>query len=407
MTLRVEVTVDYSGPSLSEPGSSESGILRSSSSSGQHVASPYDHTSHRRSTAPPRPPKPSSYATIRSGQGRSAGSGRRNGSGNGPPARMPGSAAPDYASHQSSSNGSSGESDELRELEWLRAQEERLTYFSRARDRNTVTTNSLAVKQGTRDNRGHGSSDVRLNIENPMGRSSDPNADDVSSDLPSFLSELRLSRQSAPSVLSSLPDELLRCCACNRALVGFRYVCCLCGPTSPDQALSDDGTQVVNSDGGNNIALSNVSSSVPSSLSPNETLSRQTKRTSEPSREIIDDPLGVNSNRMPSPQMNTTTDAREVAQHRYSDEDRDGFELCSDCIETEGVKHARIMSVRTRRAREQSVGDASNGIGQVELRHAFVELCRMGKSSVQQGWREVGKWIVPVFQCGKPTQPLT
>jgi hypothetical protein len=50
-----------------------------------------------------------------------------------------------------------------------------------------------------------------------------------------------------------------------------------------------------------------------------------------------------------------------------------------------------MMYGLAREADSIAAARSHESIGHVELRHAFVELCRMGKSSVQQGWREVGE----------------
>lgn len=446
ITMRVHVTVDYSGPSLSEPGSSENGALTSSSfNPTNHYVAPVSHHNEY-GNPPPRPPKPLSYKQSIHQSGdvsgpRATQSEFRNGSHGRPDirsARRLQTAPPGYSSN---STGSSQSSDERRELEWLRAQEERLTYFSRARDRPTsmAARNGLQSHPQREDGSQHPSASRRGDDRARGITDSNRILDMTAAELPNFLSELRLSRPSAPSVLSSLPDELLRCCACSRELVAFRYVCCLCGPILPDQASSDDGTQVLQDIGDSvpddSASRGDVSSS--SSSSPATTPTDSTVQSKSAVQEIIDDPLGVNASRSqpppsalpliqtetlssptghaenghvhnptsplcspiltlhaeshPAGQVNLTASAHELAHHRHGEEDRGGFELCSDCVETEGVKHARMMYGLAREADSIAAARSHESIGHVELRHAFVELCRMGKSSVQQGWREVGE----------------
>jgi len=49
----------------------------------------------------------------------------------------------------------------------------------------------------------------------------------------------------AQTHLDAVPDELLRCSACEHSLSddGVRFVCAQCGPLQPRAVLSDDGTQ--------------------------------------------------------------------------------------------------------------------------------------------------------------------
>ncbi|KAL8293794.1 hypothetical protein RQP46_000495 [Phenoliferia psychrophenolica] len=106
--------------------------------------------------------------------------------------------------------------------------------------------------------------------------------------LPNFLADLSLSRMPAPSILSSVPDEMLRCCGCSQAMLDFRYICQACGPILPEQALSDDGTQI---DGRDDDARSDVGTIVNGEEREDDERSEFSEASSNDA--LLTDPLGV------------------------------------------------------------------------------------------------------------------
>lgn len=208
-------------------------------------------------------------------------------------------------------------------------------------------------------------------------------------DLSSFLADLSLSRIPAPSILSSVPDELLRCCACSKVMENLRYCCMTCGPILPDADLSDDGTQMEQEEDQNQ-----------------PTQDEGKGKAQEP----IQDPLGVNPTHVAlplSPLSSPTSTSTPLSNHQPfhgtnnprpvppplqsssnfqsspvpEEEERSGFELCSECVETEGVKHAVLMRCVAKVRANDPSGEC---VG--ELSHAFAEVMRI---SSNQGWREV------------------
>lgn len=214
-------------------------------------------------------------------------------------------------------------------------------------------------------------------------------------------------------------------------MLQFRYICTLCGPILPDeQTLSDDGTQVEGREGDDDDDMMSDSGTVI-------TLSEVDDDESSSQKPLLSDPLGVldaaaaagsnspsHSPTSPkrsleshdhshdhshspehshSPHSSPVTpispltdenvahpagdifsaDSHDMAHHRFGEEERGGYELCSECVETCGVQHAAEMS---RVAKERGLEE---GESQIELRHSFGEVMRMAKSSLH-GWREVG-----------------
>ena len=162
----------------------------------------------------------------------------------------------------------------------------------------------------------------------------------------------------------------------------FRYICTLCGPILPEHALSDDGTQVerrrgVCLDGG--LVDIEVGEEEP----------------------LLSDPLGaiipsqvalpLSPDVSPHSPFSPTLTLQQIfpfashpflpvipahISHKASEDERGGYELCSECVETAGVRHANDM------------GDVREG--GVELRYAFAEVMKMSRRGLQ-GWREVGE----------------
>ena len=256
------------------------------------------------------------------------------------------------------------------------------------------------------------------------GRSASP----LGFSLPNFLADLSLSRMPAPSILSSVPDELLRCCGCSKAMLDFRYICSSCGPILPEQAHSDDGTEreeeddarsdvgtvVTLSDDGDAVSEASRDSNEPLLSDPLGVLDAAAGRvplptspvdlpttlspvsvsvplahphnhdhTHDPNSPLCSPVLAIHAADSPDAAQLVPASCHDLAHHRLGDEDRGGYELCSECVETVGVRHAAAMSkLAAERGPEE-------GESQLELRHSFAEVMRMTKSSVH-GWREVG-----------------
>ncbi|ORY70652.1 hypothetical protein BCR35DRAFT_307963 [Leucosporidium creatinivorum] len=368
---------------------------------------------------------------------------------------LPLSAPPTYASGSNGSTSTSTSSIDVREeLEqrWFKSQEERLVHFAAVKARREGRGSDGSSSSSSSE--GGGDWPYQQHLDDPSLSASSPSSrrplpppqshsapspshqtltpTSTSLDLPSFLASLSLTRprMPAPSILSSVPDELLRCCGCGKDLISFRYICALCGPILPAQAVSDDGTQMERNEGEG---------------APSETGTEGTDGTEEgegtplllngAAAGAVDDPLGVNRARETAlpisplgsptrlPPTTTTTNLiltdegvftsspppppahahdlsspppalpcaspspSQLIPHDHTpspsseEEDRGGFELCSDCIETEGVKHANEMAALARRT--ECPGSVR------ELKHSFCEVMKMGRGSMWQGWREV------------------
>ncbi|KAK4700126.1 hypothetical protein P7C70_g6126, partial [Phenoliferia sp. Uapishka_3] len=362
---------------------------------------------------------------------------------------IPHSAPPTYTS-----GSSNGDARDTLERRWLRAEAERVGRAGlngKARENGGHTEHTpIRTPSDPLVNGGEGgsysqppssrpSSDVRSSDlegafrydnhldENGAGPSNHRTQSPAGFSLPNFLADLSLSRMPAPSILSSVPDELLRCCGCSKALLECRYICNLCGPILPEQALSDDGTRIEGRNGGDNDDDSRSDAGTVITLSESEGSYSEFSDASSRDQ-LLSDPLGVvqqaaavkhpksppiSSPTIPSVQTGHSHNSdhthdsppplccpvlayhtslvegalvpasgHDMAHHRLGEEDRGGYELCFECVEVKGVDHANEMS---RLAKERGLGD---GESQLELRHSFGEVMRMAKSSIH-GWREV------------------
>ncbi|KDE07399.1 hypothetical protein MVLG_02266 [Microbotryum lychnidis-dioicae p1A1 Lamole] len=248
-------------------------------------------------------------------------------------------------------------------------------------------------------------------LDNVLPSSSHTNHTGSNFDLPGFLADLSRSSLPAPSVLSAVRDDMLRCCGCAKVMSSFRYICASCGPILPDgMATSDDGTQI------------------GSTTSDSASNGKVSEREEQEAAKVHEDPLGVNvwnsdaskgkakaespshhhdasSPLLAHPHEGTSSDLlqHEEARHHYGHDERGGFELCSDCVETEGARHANAMrALEKERAVFAHNGSGENGdemvavdelsetvrtsVYSMELSHAFAEVVKM---SATHGWREV------------------
>lgn len=139
-------------------------------------------------------------------------------------------------------------------------------------------------------------------------------------DLPNFLADLSLSRRPTPSLLSSVPDEQLRCCGCQKIMYDFRYVCSSCGPILPE---SDDGSE-------GRTAYGHGGTSIIRLETP----------TSDPLGVIETSRLTMEATNLLNPRDHPSTSQKPSDEASAKDREGGGFELCIRCVETVGVEHA-------------------------------------------------------------------
>lgn len=150
-------------------------------------------------------------------------------------------------------------------------------------------------------------------------------------DLPTLLHDLSLSRMPAPSVLSSVPDELLRCCGCTRIMQEFRYACTLCGPILPEDALSDDGTQRMDGGRDDNDGESANGTVVSFSTAEGEAVTLLQGEQVDPAGVAL--PLSPDCS--PPTIMSQLGGAEPDPVAEMIEDSQHGYELCSECVETE------------------------------------------------------------------------
>ncbi|KAI5477009.1 hypothetical protein MNV49_006967 [Pseudohyphozyma bogoriensis] len=239
-------------------------------------------------------------------------------------------------------------------------------------------------------------------------------------DLPTLLADLSLSRITpAPSLhsLSSVPDELLRCSDCRKPMRELRYICTLCGPILPegrrrlmrldegaedvdldfDETGSDAGT-VMESEGESEVGLAGGNGEeIPLMRFSKVEKGKGREDALERARNVAL-PLSPETSRAGSGSSGngsggaTGTNGHahtgngaldDHSDHFHQEEELGGYELCPECVETAGVRHAAEMAVVARR-REEGEGLTEGR----EVGHSFAEVMRMPKSSLL-GWREV------------------
>ena len=307
---------------------------------------------------------------------------------------IPLSAPPTYKS----GSGKSEVGEDLQQR-WLRAQ--RVNVKGKARAYSISDSESAYSGAG----RAAGPSHDRHYLHDHHGASTSqqPHPGPAEFDLPTLLHDLSLSRMPAPSVLSSVPDAMLSCSACKRRMEDFRYICCQCGPRQLEQALSDDGTQVnfrneegddgasvdgtVNSFGTESAAETKALLDGHGEVDPSRIalpLSPATSPTTT-SNGRVTDPLGASvfSSGQARPSLAgvlASAGADTDATQPDDDPAWSGYELCSECVEKEGPRHAAAMA---KVAADQAFMEGELS----EVRHSFAEVMKTHDFGGE--WREV------------------
>lgn len=231
--------------------------------------------------------------------------------------------------------------------------------------------------------------------------------------VPNFLASLststgiKSSKVSTPSIFSSLPDTMiLKCCGCDQRMIELRYICDTCGPVLPSEAegefedqysASDDRTEVLREE-----FMVEKLRVVPDFEDPLGVirasqialpLSPLSPSTTESSHSFTCPPvLPTATLRAPMNPSGILPVIEEEGEEEEEELERDGYELCSNCVETIGVAHAIEMSKLEERRRSHSsslvLGEGEEeGTITTELRHAFSECMKLPGNL--HGWREV------------------
>lgn len=219
-----------------------------------------------------------------------------------------------------------------------------------------------------------------------------------SSDLSSASSSPRQPRP-PPSAISSAASRPRICCGCQNSMPDLRYVCSACGPLMPRFLCSDDeeqnGTEVSFPTSGtrqyagkqresrsqHDFIHSKVTNPYHKSASVSHSRRDRLAKLRLSAQDLL--PAGVGDD--------PDTNADSV---NGDDLEAEGFELCSECVETEGVKHAHVMLHQASR-RSRTEADEEG----LELNHSFIEMIKSAKSI---GWIEVEfEDVVDCTLCGQ------